>query len=50
MDAVRCALKWHAVIETNVIAAAMQECFRDAGQPDGLKLRNYLAPARAVIA
>lgn len=50
MDAVRCALKWRAVIETSVIAAVMQERFRDAGQPGGLKLRNYLAPVRAVIA
>lgn len=50
MDAVRCALKWRAVKETSVIAAAMQERFRDTGQAGGLKLRNYLAPVRTVIA
>lgn len=50
MDAVRCALKWRAVIETSVIAAVMQERFRNAGQPGGLKLCNYPAPVRAVIA
>lgn len=50
MDAVRCALKWRAAIETSVPAAVMQERFRDTGQPGGLKLRNYLAPVRAAIA
>lgn len=50
MDAVRGALKWRAVIETSVIAAVMQERFRDAGRPGSLELRNYLAPVRAVIA
>lgn len=28
----------------------LQERFRDAGQPGGWKLRNYLAPMMAVIA
>lgn len=50
MDAVRGALKWRAVIETSVFAAVMQERFRDADRPDSSKLRNYLAPVRAVIA
>lgn len=49
MDAVRCALKWRAVIETSVIAAAVQERFRDAGQSGGWRLCNYLAPVMAVI-
>ena len=50
MDAVRCALKWHAAIETSVTAAGMQERFRGAGQPGGLKLCNYPAFVRPVIA